>query len=33
MMELPKNNICGVGTAIGTTLIENKRTKVTEWSF
>ena len=33
MTELPKNNSCGVGTAIGTSLIENKRTKVTEWSF
>jgi len=33
MTELPRNDSCAVGTAIGTPLIDNKRTKVTEWSF
>ena len=33
MTELPRNDSCGVGTAIGTLLIDNRRTKVKEWSF
>ena len=33
MTELPRRDNCGEGTAIGTPLIDNKRTKVTEWSF
>jgi hypothetical protein len=33
MSEKPWNNNYSVGTAVGRLLIENKRTKVTEWSF
>ena len=33
MTEQPQNDGNIVGTAIGTPLIDNKRTKVTEWSF
>ena len=33
MTEQPQNDGYSVGTAIGTPLIDNKRTKVTEWSF
>ena len=33
MKELSQNVGNSVGTAIGTLLIDNKRTKVTEWSF
>ncbi len=33
MEKQPHNDSCGVGSAKGTLLIDNKRTKVTEWSF
>ena len=33
MTEQPQNDAYSVGSAIGTLLIDNKRTKVTEWSF
>ena len=33
MTEQPQNDGYSVGSAIGTLLIDNKRTKVTEWSF
>ena len=33
MTELPRNDNCGVGTAIGAPLIDNKRTKVTDGRF
>ena len=33
MTKQPQIHISSVGTAIGTPLINNKRTKVTEWSF
>ncbi len=33
MSELPWSNIYGLGTAIGTPLIDNKRTKVTDGLF
>ena len=33
MTEQPQNDGNSVGAAIGTPLIDNKRTKVTEWSF
>ena len=33
MTKPPENESYGVGTAMGALLIDNKRTKVTEWSF
>lgn len=33
MTELPRNDSCGVGTAIGAPVIDNKRTKVTDGLF
>ena len=33
MIKQPKNNSGDAGAAIGTVMIDNERTRVTEWSF
>ena len=33
MTEQSRNDSCGSGTTAGIPLIDDKRTKVTEWSF